>query len=247
MQGLVTLDFGNSRPHAGIFKKENGTWRMEEVVPFSGLSSRLKDAQMNAHDTSLVLCEVRSREEELFPYLQQGYLLTRLKDYWRGEKFSGMPVHYAKTLGEDRLIQAHYLFKQKQVPSLLIDAGTFTTLDVITERGFMGGYIVPGRSLYQSTFQKGELLKSVDLDQDNSSELPHETAHAMRDGYRAFASLSRDIIHQHGSQRVVLTGGDALLWKKLFDDLKLGVLVEVKPHLIHFALHHWWTTQIEPL
>ena len=184
---------------------------------------------MSANNSSLVLSEVKAREEELQPLQEQGFLLTRVKDYWRGLRFAGMPVNYAQTLGEDRLIQAWYIYKQKKIPTLLIDAGTFTTMDVISTKGFEGGYIIPGFATYSSTFLKGEQLKETGLDSAVSASLPHATAEAMRDSYFAFAALAQRLITEHQIERVILTGGRSSFWKeiRLINSLIILLIVDL--------------------
>src|SRR5690606_20309628 len=59
-----------------------------------------------------------------------------------------MPIHYTESLGEDRLIAAFNTFKNhSQEKILVIDSGSFTTVDLVTKNGFMGGYILPGKKL----------------------------------------------------------------------------------------------------
>lgn len=247
MQGLVTIDFGNTNPHAGLFQKLQGDWKLIKVCPFAELALYLDQLQMTPHNSQLVLSEVKAREEDLKPFLEQGFLLTRVKDYWRGQRFAGMPVEYAQTLGEDRLIQAFYVFKKLKSNTLLIDAGTFVTMDVVTRTGFSGGYIVPGARIYGETFQQGELLKSVSLNHSLSAELPHATSEAMRDGYLAFAALAQKLVIEHKLDKILITGGNSSLWEQIFDELKASEIVEVEVNLIHLALNYWMTTQIEPL
>ncbi len=247
MQGLVTLDFGNSNPHAGIFHKIQNQWQLIKVAPWNELSLYLSQLEMNASNTQLVLSEVKEREEELFPLLQQGYLLTRLKDYWRGTRFAGMPVNYANTLGEDRLITAFYSYKKDKTPTLIIDAGTFVTMDVVTEKGFQGGYIIPGIKTYFASFTQGEQLKNVELHQNLQGNLPQNTADAMSESYFGFAALAQKLVLQHQIKRILLTGGQNSLWEGLFKELPEGVVLQTEPNLIHLALQYWMTTQIETL
>lgn len=247
MQGLITLDFGNTNPHAGLFQKVQGNWKLIKVVPWNEIQIYITQLEMNAHNTSVVLCEVKSREEELMTLQEQGFLITRVKDYWRGTKFAGMPVHYAKTLGEDRLIEAYYCYKKEKISTLLIDAGTFVTMDVVTENGFMGGYIIPGTEAYFSTYGKGEQLKDIPLTLNFKHELPQETAAAIIESYSAFAALAKSLISEHKIQKITLTGGLTSLWEGFFNREKTGLVVEGHPHLIHWALQYWMTTQIEPL
>lgn len=244
MQGFITLDFGNTNPHAGLFQKHEGKWELLKSVPWIDLPIYLPQTGMNPDNSQLVICEVKEREEELIPLLRRGFLLNRVKDYWRGERFAGMPVNYAKTLGEDRLIEAHYCYKSDKSPTLLIDAGTYVTMDIINEKGFQGGYILPGLEAYFSSFQRGERLKELTLNGTLSPELPHETIPAMRDGYSAFGALARELVKLHDIRKVVLTGGSSSRWESFFLNEKVEITNE--PNFIHWALLHWMTTQIEP-
>jgi pantothenate kinase type III len=247
MQGLITIDFGNTNPHAGLFQKHQNEWKLIKVCPWGELQLYLKQLEMTPNNSSMVLAEVKAREDELTILQNQGFLITRVKDYWRGTKFAGMPVNYAKTLGEDRLIQAFYSFKKFQENTLLIDAGTFVTMDVITKSGFEGGYIIPGINNYFEVFKKGEQLKELVIDQAVSPGLPHGTAEAMRDSYFAFAALAQKLISEHNIQKIQITGGQSELWKHISKELKLSVVVQEEVNLIHLALQYWMTTQIEPL
>lgn len=247
MQGLITLDFGNSNPHAGLFQKTHNEWTLIKTVPLQELSLFLNQLGMSANNSSVVVCEVKAREDEIQKLQEQGFLVTRLKDYWRGSRFAGMPVHYAKTLGEDRLIEAFYCYKKIKAPVLIIDAGTFVTMDVVTPDGFQGGYIIPGGEAYLSTFGKGEQLKDVPLTLSLKHSLPTETADAMTESYIAFAALAKKLVKDFALQKIVITGGLTNLWEGLFTDIPEGVVVEANKDLIHLALHYWMTTQIEPL
>jgi type III pantothenate kinase len=247
MQGLVTLDFGNSNPHAGVFQKLNGAWKLIQVVKLEELNSTLKTLDMSPHNTSMVLSEVKSREEIIHKFMEEGYLLTRVKDYWRGNKFAGMPVNYSNTLGEDRLIEAFYAFKTDKRPTLLIDAGTFVTMDVVNENGFQGGYILPGENLYFKTFSHGEKLKNVSWTRSSNMELPTDTTEAISSGYSAFLILAQEILTKYEIQKILLTGGGMDSWKSSFISAKAQNILEERPHFIHEALKYWWTTQIEQL
>jgi pantothenate kinase type III len=247
MQGLITLDFGNTNPHAGFFVKSHNKWSFLKATPLHEFHNNLDAHRLNAHNSSIVLCEVKSRENEMTRLRDQGFLVTRVKDYWRGNAFSGMPVHYSRTLGEDRLIEAFYCFKKMKSPTLLIDAGTYVTMDVITESGFMGGYIIPGLQTYFECFKSGELLKDVPLNESFSDNLPQLTSQAMTESYTAFVAFARKLVIQHKLKNILITGGLMPLWLDFLKGKMVEAVVEGHPHLIHFALHYWMTTQIEPI
>ncbi len=247
MQGLVTLDFGNTNPTAAIFHKHQAEWKLIKSCPINELNLFLKDLKMEPGNTSMVLSQVRERKEELNQLREQGYLITELKEYWRGERFAGMPVNYAHTLGQDRLIQAFYIYKKIKKNCLLLDAGTFLTLDVITQQGFRGGYIIPGLKNYLQAFTQGELLKDADLSGEIQSLLPTKTSEAMRDSYIAFYYLALKLIQDHQIDQVILTGGGCAFWKKIFEEQKLKIEILTKINFIHESLLYWMTTQIELL
>jgi pantothenate kinase type III len=247
MQALITLDFGNSNPHAGIFTKENSGWNLKKIFKLSELNTGLNELNLNAGNSSIVLSQVRSYDEELNALLDEGYLLTRVKDYWKGGRFAGMPVHYANSLGEDRLIQAFYVYKIIKENVLLIDAGTFVTMDIITASGFQGGYIIPGLKTYLQLFKQGELLQTFDLEQTIQEELPQATSDAMSWSYYAFAALAKELVRKHNISKILITGGQGAEWSKMFGPLDLSSNIQLVPELIHSSLHFWMTTQIEPL
>lgn len=247
MQGLVTLDFGNTNPHAGLFKKVQGDWELLKVVTLAALDEELHSLQMNSGNTTMVLSEVKPRDDEIKKLQEQGYLITRVKDYWRGTKFAGMPVHYANTLGEDRLIEAFYAYKKIKRNTLIINSGTFVTMDVVTSEGFQGGYIIPGIESYLEFYKKGEQLKHVPLEGAVKNELPHLTADAMRDSYSAFGALAKNLQKNFDIETILLTGGTYKLWEEILDFPSSGAVEDKVPHLIHSALHYWMTTQIEIL
>lgn len=247
MQGLITLDFGNSNPHAGIFSKNENEWNLLKVVPLNELALYANQFGLAPHNSSMVLCEVKSYQDELNPFIEQGYLVTRVKEYWRGKRFAGMPVDYSETLGEDRLIEAFYLYKKNNQNVLNINAGTFVTMDVISKDGFKGGYILPGIKTYFETFKKGEQLKDISLSNVSDGKLPHDTKEAMQGGYLAFAALAKELIQAEKIEKIVLSGGNLAEWANVLGHNSPIPVVEQNPHLVHFALQYWMTTQIELL
>jgi len=245
MQGLITLDLGNSHPHAGCFLKEENQWVLSNVVPFFKLQDLLSELKLNSNNTQFVMSEVKSYDSELVHFIKQGYLITRIKEYWRGQRFAGMPVHYSPSLGEDRLIQSFYAYKTSKLPTLIIDAGTFTTIDLVNQEGFKGGYIIPGLNLYFSLFQSGQNLKNINPRETLESSLPSDTNSAMTEGYLAFRLLIEKFKNEYFPSEIILTGGQALNWKNFLSPMDLSLTID--PHYIHKAIHYWMTTQVELL
>jgi type III pantothenate kinase len=72
------------------------------------------------------------------------------------------------TLGTDRLVDAaacHHLYSGGRAPGIVIDMGTATTVDCITEEGeFLGGAIVPGLlSAYRGLLAAAPELPEIEI------------------------------------------------------------------------------------
>jgi pantothenate kinase type III len=245
MQGLITLDLGNSHPHAGLFTKSGSEWKLNEVIPINNLESSLAQMGLNPHNSQIAISKVKSYSEIEKELFEKGFLMTSTLDHWKGKRFFGLPVNYTESIGQDRLIQAFYAYRRKLPTTLLIDAGTFTTLDIISQDGLLGGYIIPGFEDYFSLFQKGENLQHYQEHFKHISSLPHSTEDALVGGYEAFVSLVEKLIHSHEVKNIIITGGKSAVWENFLSEF--SNIIELSPHHIHLALHHWWTTQIELL
>ncbi len=246
---LVTLDFGNSHPHAGLFTYKGSSFTFLKTTPLSKLKDELRTLGWSAHDTQMVLSQVKAHDEELNAFVDEGFVVTRVRDYWKGNRFAGMPVNYAHSLGEDRLIQAFYLFKNKNItkPRCLIDAGTYTTMDFITEDGLVGGYIAPGIAAYPSVYSRGENLKTRELDLTHfKNELPHQTEEAMSGTYGAFPALASFWAQKLKIRSFTLTGGSYPYWEAALPSF-LDCDLQSEPDLIHYSLNYWYSTQIQIL
>jgi len=242
---LLTFDFGNTRPHAALFRHG----KLLEVGLLGEVEGWMKKHGLTFGDVSGVISQVKTYESEMEPLLQQGLLCERIKDYWRGEKFAGMPVHYAKTLGEDRLIEAWWAFKHFTTPTLLIDAGSFLTIDVVTKDGFVGGHILPGLKALSEMLSRGEQLavgefSSVGKELLSGEALPHTTPEALASGAIAYAALIQRLLLRWGIAQVVISGGDAGLVQAILGPLTPTLPLHVKGDLVHWALFEWYQRNI---
>ena len=163
-----------------------------------------------------------------------------------------MPVHYASTLGHDRRA-AHEIFNEYFVlgpdnhscKAVLIDSGTFTTVDLITAQGFEGGHIIPGLHLLANLFEKGAKLSALSLDQlisfyPRKRELPQTTPHAMGLGiWQMQEGFLRQWFLQHHPDKIILTGGQAQTLHPLIQEIMAELYpshIVIRPHLIHYSL-----------
>lgn len=218
---LVTVDNGNTNPNVAIHN-ENG---ITQVYPLEKHQSEINDA--------VVIASV-GKPIELKPTFD-------LKKYRTKNAFFEMPVHYAMTLGEDRLVTAYYAFKslKKNESIMIIDAGTFVTCDLITSEGFKGGYIFPGinrflhaygQSAQLPTFTKEQLKKVL----EDKNLIPENTDSAILMAAKVFfESMLKEMISLHSPDKIIFTGGSADELARL---LNSKVPFELIPHLVHSSL-----------
>lgn len=217
MKTIYTIDNGNSNPHVGIFKEG----QLEKVVP-------LKDCQFNETNSEIILSSV-GRDINL----PEKNILD-IKDLRSEKNFLDMPVNYATTLGMDRLACAYWVFKnhvKNQERVLLIDAGTFTTYDLISNNGHEGGFIFPGLQTFLKTYAAGANLPILDLknlDLRDEVKLPHLTEDAIGEATKVYFQMTfQSLLETFKPDLIITTGGEG----KYFSEACFI------PHLIHLALY----------
>jgi pantothenate kinase type III len=242
---LITLDFGNTRAHAALFRQG----KLVHAGVTSDIPGWLTTENLGVGDVSGILSQVKAHENELQDLLQRGLLIERIKDYWRGERFTGMPVDYAQTLGEDRLVQAWHAFKRFPTPTLIIGAGSFFTIDVVTPRGFTGGFILPGLGKLSDDLGEGAQLasanfQSITKDLVTGARLPSTTAEALQGAAAAYIALLQKQLLRWDIGQVLVTGGDAGSVMGWLTSLNAGVTLHHEPHLMHASLHEWYNRNL---
>lgn len=215
---LVTIDNGNSNPHVGLFDGET----LKEVIP-------LKDYKQDINDFILISSVGKPLD------IKPGF---DLKSKRSKTHFFDMKVHYAETLGDDRLIAGLYLYKNINANEkiLLIDAGTFITCDTITAEGFMGGYILPGINRFLKAYSDSAqlpLLPKSGLHSLND-DLPQTTEEAITKALKIYLKMTiEEIIKKNAPDKIVFTGGTSA---DILSLLSLKVRSETAHHLIHSGM-----------
>lgn len=221
---LITVDNGNTNPHVGIFEEE----KLVLITPLKNFTPK-KDDFILVSDVGQPL-----------PFKPTVDLKT-IRSKSSKQSFFDMPVHYTETLGDDRLISSYFLFKQRKPKEtvLLIDAGTFITMDVVGENGFLGGYIFPGINTFLSAYEKGSHLKILSPQKHfELLGLPHSTEEAILGAADCYLeSVLESIIKKASPHKIIITGGNFDLIKNKIEKLNsLKVQIETNPHLIHLSL-----------
>jgi pantothenate kinase type III len=150
-----------------------------------------------------------------------------------------MPIHYSETLGEDRLYESYFIFQtiKQNERVMLLDSGTFLTADLITNEGFMGGYIFPGSRVFLKSYTEGKrlpLINSLTV----SESLPHSTEEAISMAHEMYLdSILGNLIKKISPSRIVLTGGDCQKLVNKIEKINSTIQLEFDPHLLHQSLH----------
>ncbi len=149
---LLTIDVGNTNTVLGLYDKEKlvNNWRTktdanstadELILTFKGL---LKD-QPEVTGISLcstvpaVLREMRWMLERYFPKVKTVIIEPGTK--------TGVPINTdnPKEVGADRIANSLAVFSRHGGPSVVVDFGTSTNFDVVSDKGeFLGGSLAPG-------------------------------------------------------------------------------------------------------
>lgn len=229
----LTIDAGNTRTKAALFDCKG---EMLEA-PQTGLSSLVERWSLSPSNTLCALVSVSGRPKPL-----EGFPVFCVADYFNEHEFLGMPVNYSKTLGLDRLILAYGSFPlEDHIPCALIDSGTFTTLDIIDQNGFQGGYILPGLEALAHSYEKGFLLKQQAPKslQERTFSIPKDSEQAMASGlFHSFVAPIETILTDIKVKRLKITGGNG---KYLVNALKTSnfqrsASILFDSNLIHKAL-----------
>lgn len=147
----------------------------------------------------------------------------------------GIRCGYPKTenLGIDRwlaILGAEQLYPETDL--IIVDAGTAMTVDILTEfKRHLGGWIVPGLSLMQSSIadKAPGVFSSTQITQEHfgtntPSALFEGCCNALTGCVEQAKAILQDIdFHAVNELKVILTGGDACI---LEERLKLETVVE---------------------
>jgi type III pantothenate kinase len=154
--------------------------------------------------------------EEKVYYISVNAKVSRQLDYLENwinlEQFIDRQKYY-ETMGIDRIVAL-----ESVEHGVVIDAGSAVTVDVIRQGVFEGGFILPGITAMQKTYENisDALVYSFNFDLELDI-MPKNSQDAISYGY--LGMLYREVM-SHGLD-VILTGGDAQKFKKLFTDAKV--------------------------
>jgi type III pantothenate kinase len=253
---IFVIDIGNTNIVLGVYKGKEllHLWRLSTDIRKTSdeyLVIVQNLFKLNSLEPRRVKCTVMGSVVSPLDSVFQGVVksLTGTKAFLVDtECFPDMPIKmdYPEEVGADRLLNASAGYFLYGGPLVIIDFGTATTFDVISEKGeYLGGVIATGLSLsLEALTAKAFKLPKIDLVQP-PCVIGKNTAHCMQSGavfgYAGMVdSMVAKIEQELGSKpRVIATGGLATLIRPVsssieavVDDLTLNGLYMISERLI---------------
>jgi type III pantothenate kinase len=225
---LLTVDIGNTNINIGVFDgiKLKGTWKVATEVhrmpdEYASLLLNLFDRQgIDASQIKgAILCSVVPTLVGVFEEVCRRYLKVLPLVVESGVK-TGVKIclDNPKEVGADRVVNAVAAHQMYGGSVIVIDLGTATTFDAVSEDGdYLGGAIAPGIAIAtEALFTRTAALPRVELTHPKRA-VGRNTVAAMQSGIVfGYAGLIEGIVtrvqqEMGGKAKVVATGGYAEL------------------------------------
>lgn len=226
---LLAVDIGNTNTVMGLFQNEEliHDWRIRTEVNATideyGIIIRslfrASDCSMEEVKQVIISCVVPPVLHVVERFCWKYFNLAPLV-VGPGIR-TGMPIFYdnPKEVGADRIVNAVAAYEAFKEAAIVVDFGTATTFDYISERGeYLGGVISPGIMIScEALFQKASKLPRVEIFARPTSILAKNTIASMNAGIVfGYAGLVEGIISRMKREvgadlKVIATGGLAPL------------------------------------
>jgi len=225
---LLAIDVGNTNTVLGLYRLDDdkielaANWRVtthraqtadEYGVLFVNLfeMNGLKATEV----THIIISSVVPPVDSTLRQVCETYFHTQPFFVEPGIK-TGMPllVDNPSELGADRLVNAIAAFERYGGPCIVVDFGTATTFDVISEHGeYLGGAISPGLGVSaDALFSRAARLGRIDIKRPAKVIGTNTTAHLQTGLYYGYIGLVDGILERIVAElgqkpRVIATGG----------------------------------------
>lgn len=225
---ILAVDVGNTHTVAGLYQGETLAyhWRFlteaERTADEYGvlLQSLFASCELSLSSVDgIVMASVVPAMLKTVEELAQKYFRISPLIVGPGIK-TGMPILYdsPREVGADRIVNAVAAYERYRTATIIVDFGTATTFDYVTEAGeYLGGAIVPGVGIsLDALFHKTAKLYRVELVRP-PKVVGRNTVNAIQSGvYYGYTALVDGMVERIKSEndavaRVIATGGFAQL------------------------------------
>jgi type III pantothenate kinase len=221
---LLAIDVGNTETVLGVFRDEELAWRWrmatvpdrtaDELALLFGGFLQQQELSFDRNVTGVVLSSVVPSATQSLREMVRRYFRFLPVVVEPGVK-TGVPVltDNPKEVGADRIVNALAAFTRYGGPCVVVDFGTATTFDCVSERGeYVGGVIAPGLQVAaRALFEHTARLPLVELVAP-STAIGKNTVESVQSGLIfGYASLVDGMVEriakELGHPTVVATGG----------------------------------------
>ena len=223
---LLVIDVGNTNTVLGLYDGDKllHHWRIRTVVNHTvdeyGIRMlnlyKMSGAGSKPVGNIIISCVVPTMLNILEPLCEK-YFNVKPLIIGPGVK-TGMPIFYdnPREVGADRIVNAVAAYEKYKKELIVVDFGTATTFDYISEKGeYMGGCIAPGIIISsEALFEKASKLPRVEFGRPKSI-IAKDTVSSMQAGIMfGYAGLVDGIIDRmkveaKSNPYIVATGGVA--------------------------------------
>jgi len=222
---LLVIDVGNTNTVIGIYQKSRliNDWRIRTERnttedEFNVLASALfagARIDIGAVEKTVIACVVPPMRSILEAFCRK--YLGHPPLWVDPRRFDLMPIRYNNPadVGADRIVNAIGAYHRYQRGLVVIDFGTATTFDAISESGeYLGGAISPGVMISaEALFAKASKLPRVEIFSAPSHAIGKDTAESMQAGIIfGYAALVDGLARKMASEmtpapKIIATGG----------------------------------------
>ncbi len=235
---ILVIDVGNSHTVMGVFdgeklvrdwriRTERNTTEDEFHVLVSGLFAGA-GIPMQVMEKTVISCVVPPLVKILDAFCQK--YLGRRPHWVDARSTAGMPILYSNPaeVGADRIVNAVAAYRKYRTSLIVIDFGTATTFDVISEKGeYLGGAISPGIMIAaEALYRETSKLPRVDIMMPPLNVIGKDTENSIKSGIiYGYAGLvdgmvQRIRVEMQARPKVIATGGLAVLMKDVSESIE---------------------------
>ena len=220
---LLVIDIGNSRTKWALAGDDGNLSEFEVCMNAAIATSNLSTTAQKADSVLIANVAGEAMAKQITPLLKPlavNFLIA-------SEQACGVKNGYAETtkLGADRWAGLVAAWQRTKHATVVVNAGTAITIDVLDEKGsFLGGSIMPGLRLMHESLSAN--AAQLTLGEGISKNFPNNTQDAIATGslnavVGAIGIMLKRLEKQCGwLPKLVLSGGDA---NKIADALKLNL------------------------
>ncbi|MBI2931772.1 MAG: type III pantothenate kinase [Planctomycetes bacterium] len=234
---IVAVDIGNTRGHIATFELQHGDH--PRLKTSAALSHAMIGSPSLYHDARLA--KAAFAYSSVHPAVEARFTHAVLRATGRTPAQLGHDFPPAirnryrppAAAGLDRLANAAAAWARARAACVVVDLGTAVTFDVVNARGeFIGGMIAPGLAMQVRALREHTALLPEVTPRRTRRAVGRTTEDAIQAGVSfgleglirtGLAAIRREV---GGRARAIGTGGDAPLYRDLFDEVVPALTLE---------------------